>query len=354
MNILGINESHTATAALLKDGEIVACVSEERFTRKKAVSGFPKNAVGYCLKEAGIDYSQIDLVVFGFINPKVFLHSLEKESCVFFHKLLHWTGSIIAAFLKVLSKPLPAVNYVYEFLYDSFYKLFIWPRLRAIHLNFLEKELRVARDKIVFLDHHTAHAYAAFYSYPKVNSQDYLIVTLDGCGDSVCGRIFTSINGCWQEIASTPNRHSLGYIYQDTTRILGMRQAEDEYKVMGLAPYASNSGVNEIYPVFKRLIWLEGLSFYSKIPAFGYYEYLKHNLEEKRFDYVAGAVQKLTEDLLKQLVIAAIDRTKINSVILGGGVFMNIKANMEIAALPQVDSLDIMPSAGDESTAIGA
>lgn len=354
MYILGLNESHVATAAVLHDGVVVACASEERFNRRKGGFGFPRQAVAYCLAEAGIESSQLDLVVIGFNNPGLFLHDLEDESRTGTLVFLRWFGPWVMRFLKRSSVQLPIIDTIYEWLYAHFYKRLMWPYLRRIHFQFISQYLGIARDKIVTVDHHLAHAYAVFYSYPKEAGQDYLVIVNDGIGDDTCGDVYRVSGSQWQRLATTLNRHSLAYLYQFTTQILGLKPNEHEYKVMGLAPYASAHEVDRVYPIFKRLIWLDGLSFSSRIPTLGYYYYLKQHLAEKRFDAIAGAAQRLTEELLVQQVREAIRTTGISRLVVAGGIYMNIKANQAIAALPEVIELQIMPSAGDESTAIGA
>lgn len=356
MYILGVSESHTATAALLKDGEIIACASEERFVRKKSITGFPKNAVQYCLKEANISSSEIDLVVFSFKNPGLFLGHLEKEKKKSLtNSLLSYGSSRMNYFINSFSIDLPDAFYkLLNFSYLFTYRFFAEKKLQNLHDAFLEKELTINKEKFFFLDHHTAHAFAPFYMYKRNAGKKYLVITNDGYGDSVCGRVSIVLNNRWKEIASTENSSSLGWVYAYTTKLLGFTPGEHEYKVMGLAPYAAKEGVEKAYNRIKKLIWLKDMSFESKIPRIGYFPYLRKHLTGVRFDYVAGGLQKLTEHLLVGQIKSAIKKTGIKNVVVGGGVFMNVKANMEIASMPGISEYTIMPSAGDESTAIGA
>jgi len=356
MYILGISESHTATAAILKDGEIIACASEERFVRKKSVTGLPRNAIQYCLKEANILSSEIDLVVFSFKNPGLFLgHFEEEKKKSLLNFVVSYGSSQMNYFINSFNIDLPEIFYkIFNFFYLFTYRFFAEKRLQKLHNAFLEKELKVNKEKFFFLDHHTAHAFAPFYMYKRNNSEKYLVITNDGYGDSVCGRVFTVSNSRWKEIASTSNSNSLGWVYAYTTKLLGFTPGEHEYKVMGLAPYAPKEGVEKAYNIIKNLIWLKDVSFESKIPRIGYFPYLRKHLVGIRFDYIAGGLQKLTENLLVGQIKNAMKKTGIKKVVVGGGVFMNVKANMEIASIPGISEYSIMPSAGDESTAIGA
>jgi carbamoyltransferase len=133
-----------------------------------------------------------------------------------------------------------------------------------------------------------------------------------------------------------------------------MKPDEHEYKVMGLAPYAASANVERTFALLKPLVWRSGLEFDSLVPDQAYYYYVKEHLEGQRFDWVAGAVQLLTERLLGEWAAEAIRQTGIRNVVLSGGIFHNVKANMCIGLLPEVETLAICPSPGDESTAIGA
>jgi carbamoyltransferase len=110
-----------------------------------------------------------------------------------------------------------------------------------------------------------------------------------------------------------------------------------------------------LYKKLKQLIWVnEDLTFSTSVYSHVFYKKLDQIFLHQRFDNVAGAVQKITEDLLREWIIKAIKQTGIKDVICGGGVFMNVKANQLILELPQVKSLYVVPSCGDESTAFGA
>ncbi len=140
--------------------------------------------------------------------------------------------------------------------------------------------------------------------------------------------------------------------------LLGMQPWEHEYKVMGLAPYASSERIDELLPVFEGLLRLgkDGLSFerVGELSMNYCYEVLREGLQARRFDAIAGAVQRFTEDILTDWVRACVKRTGNTHVVCGGGVFMNVKANMLLADLPEVSSIYFMPSASDESLSVGA
>src|SRR3989344_388866 len=354
--ILGINESHTATAALLKNGSIICCASEERFTRKKGQWGYPKFAVHYCLQEANITIDAISAVYFGFKNPVTYVPG-EKNQPNPYGGIIQAVSPHIKRILLFLVGLSPVFFTLYSFLLKTLYPAIAVATFERSYRKYITRTIGLPLTKIKRMDHHLAHAMSAYYANPaahKLKNKPVLVITNDGYGDDVCSRIYTVKNNSWIEIASTPNHHSIGLLYQYVTEYLGMKPNEHEYKVMGLAPYASSESATEVKKLFRKLFWVDGLSVKSAIPTLGYYSFLEKNLSKVRFDAIAGGIQACTEELLVELVRNSIERTNIHSIVLGGGVFMNVKANKVINELPGVDSVFVMPSCGDESTAIGA
>jgi carbamoyltransferase len=139
---------------------------------------------------------------------------------------------------------------------------------------------------------------------------------------------------------------------------MGMTPWEHEYKLMGLAPYADPTRADEAADVLRRVLKLsdDGLNFTlaSELSTNYCYEYLREAFTRIRFDTIAGATQLFTEEMLVEWVRACIRKTGIHNIVCGGGVFMNVKANMLLAQLPEVHSIYVMPSAADESLSIGA
>jgi carbamoyltransferase len=155
-------------------------------------------------------------------------------------------------------------------------------------------------------------------------------------------------------ISKTKKNASLGYLYAATTAFLGMKPMEHEFKVMGLAPYAKQKKVIEVYDELKQYIWLDGLEFKSKFDMVFSDNLFNEKFRFVRFDVLSGAVQMLVEELTSEWVRRAVSKTGIRDIALAGGVFMNVKANQKIAELPEVNSVFPMPSSGDESNAVGA
>lgn len=356
MKILGICESHTATAALIIDGRLVACASEERFSRVKAHTGFPKMAVKFVLNCAGVHSSELDQVVFPFQSSEIVSYydqstpSPVNENLTGMPKLISSFAEIwdtVAYKIRFFNKSNRCLSRLRTLLFQN--------RFTKRRLQYVQENLGISQDRISFVDHHTAHAYAAYCSLETVPNKDCLVITLDGKGDDICAMVSKFCNGIFTTICNTPNYNSLGMLYSSVTKALGMTPNEHEYKVMGLAPYSDREKAKQYLPIFHRLMKInDDLSFESLIDDRLFFLYMKEHAQKIRFDYLAGAVQLFTEEILCEWISRLIKKTKIHDIVLGGGVFMNVKANKRILELPEVESLHICPSGGDESTAFGA
>ena len=349
MYILGIHTCHNSTAALLKDGKIIGCVSEERFVRIKNYWGFPVNSVKYLLDFAKITSEEIDLVVFSEKRAT----NLEGRKFDMFENVIKEKGMFKEIFSNLTYRHPGLTNYLIKLKNikqdNPIYEQGLMNEAR----KFLNKNFNISPEKIIFLDHHLSHAYSTCFNLPK--NKKHLVFSIDGEGDestSATVNIFDGKN--MERIAETKKEASLGYLYSLVTFYLGMKPNEHEFKVMGLAPYAKKEKVEKIYTLFKETLWLDGMNFKSKFRTQYFIYFLKDKMKGVRFDTIAGAVQRFTEDLLCDWVSNSIKQTGISSIALSGGVVMNVKACQKIAELPEVKEIFIVPSAADESTAIGA
>jgi carbamoyltransferase len=357
MNILGINDGHLSTACLLVGGKVVACVSEEKFTKVKNQLGFPVQSIKYCLDGAGLKISDIDLAVFGgeMAPPAPVSSSPQSNQGL---KTLYSVGRLVidSIFSSKLAIYFPEIRKVKEKIYNLSYK-FLKGSIQRARRDEFKKHFSDSPKEIVFLEHHYCHAYAALFASGFAQSGgDVLVLTCDGEGDRYSATVGVFKNGKYERISQTSMNDSLGLLYFFATVHMGMKPMEHEYKVMGLAPYASPYDVDKAHKKIVGLITLdaENLSFKAKFDAHLFGKFFKDNLYGVRFDHFSGAVQKVTEDLLTSWVSECVKRTGIDRVALGGGVFMNVKANQKILELKEVKELFIMPSCGDESNAVGA
>jgi len=341
MRILGIHSGHNASACLLDNGRIRYAIQEERLRRVKNWWGFPELSIKKILEELNLKPSEIDLVALssyyvapGVYNREQWLNSFET------------TKLTIGLFKKFIAK-------------SRFYKPIAIKRRLNARLAIL-KRLGFSQNQIKVVDHHLCHASAIYYGILNKNPQSkFLILTLDGGGDGLCATVNIGEKGEIKRIAETPDNSSLGNIYSRTTYYLGFIPWEHEYKLMGMAPYVPLEKAREISHIFERYLTLDSnnpLVFERLIsePTSQIVDRLKKDLYRIRFDWICAGLQKFTEDLIIKWIKECIKRTGIHKVICSGGVFMNVKANQKILELPEVESLFIMPSCGDETNSIGA
>ena len=335
--ILGIHDGHNCGASLIKEGIVVVSISEERLTRNKNEIGYPKLSIEECLKIEKIDSIDLDEIVYAsnFMHTPEHLASMEE-----------WY--LVGKQDQDRDKNQPKT-----------YQKIVFENRLSERIDIVCKHLSISKSKISFVEHHLAHLAAAYYTAPNVSiGKKVLGLTCDGAGDGLSATVSICQGNSINRISSTSRDASLGKIYSRITMLAGFKPWEHEYKIMGLAPYADQQKSYLAAEPLRNLLKLsqkslkfilgEGLS-----TNYCYY-YLRDNFERIRFDVLAGAVQLYTEEMLIKWVKAAIKRTSIHDIVCGGGVFMNVKANMLIQQLPEVRSMYVMPSAADESLSIGA
>ena len=351
MIVLGISETHCATAAILRDGAVVACASEERFTRLKNDAGYPRLAIDACLREAGLRPAQID---------RVALAGRRAYAREWMNRVLH-DGDYAREYYGVrLDEPRAGLGRRARKLGARLG--LIEPARGKFTLSEDERlalvtgHLGLGSERIVTLDHHTCHAAAAYFGAP-FDGAPALVLTNDNSGDGLCATASRAEGTTLERREATPSAPgSLGSFYSFVTLLLGMKFGEHEYKVMGLAPYAPVSAVERATAALGEVFGLE-----ETTPArFAWrkrgarYRLLAEATLGARFDAVAGGAQQIVEDTLLRWARLMRERHGGERLALGGGVFMNVKANMLLAAEEWVRELFVFPSCGDESNAIGA
>jgi len=337
--IIGIHSGLNASAAIgTSDGQLLYAVQEERLSRDKNHIGFPSAAIARCLDWTAARPDDIAGVAHG--SLAVWLPRLSRAE---FLALLErsqdrqtWRARTGRAIRRVR-------------------------RGRPDQDALLRQGLAgcgLAERPISRYDHHTTHAATAYYGL-RADAGPYLVLTCDGQGDGASATVATYRNGRRREWARTSETDSLGLPYLWTTFDYGFVPHEDEYKLMGMAPFASSeraAAVAEAYRALIRLDPADPLRF-QEISGRGFlsaWQEFRPRLERMRFDHVFAGLQRFTEDTLCAWVQAAVARTGVRRVLAAGGVFMNVKANQRLAALPEVESFGAFPSCGDESLAIGA
>ncbi len=347
MTIIGIHFGHNATVALLEDGQITHCISEERLNRFKNSNGFPDLALAYILNKTK---NPVDYYVFtqkypwGYANLKA--NGFTQQP---------YTSALPPAPVEPLRLKLFPNNFYAHVLSEmkgSIEHIQKNTALQSEMEEYFSAKLGVPREKILYADHHLTHTLST--KFFEVNNNKKLIFTLDGEGDGLCATVSISDSNSLTTLSRVNKAFSLGYLYREVTAFLGMKPDEHEFKVMGLAPYAKKEHVKKLLPIFEKILWLNtDAEFESHIPMPTVKYYLSKNLSYKRFDTIAGAVQMFSEHIVCEWIARWIKKTGIHDIGLSGGVFMNVKMNQKIGEMDEVHSLTIVPSAGDESTVFG-
>jgi carbamoyltransferase len=366
MRILSIIWEHCSTAALMVDGKIVASVSEERFSRKKNDDSYPKQAVESVLKESGLSPGELDCVALASerFDPKYILchrhaYSVQdrlREERDYWYPLLY--GKQELNYLDVFKDKLDLDQYpgkwdgVVAFLGRKYSptegNAFFQDFRRAAVCN----HLGIDPKKVVFPHHHRCHGYYAYYASP-VRKDRVLILTADAWGDDMNASVSLAEDGEIRRL-NTSSNFNLARLYRSMTLLLGMKPDEHEYKVMGLAAYANPDFIQGPLKVFRDTMRVDGLGFsYFNIPP-DMYVHFRERLEGFRFDAIAGALQRYTEEILVAWVQNCLKATGARRLCFGGGIAMNVKAMLEIAKLDGLEEIFICPSPSDESLAMGA
>jgi len=358
MNILGINEGHMSSASLIKNGQLIAAVCEERFTRNKNEQGYPENAINYCLNEGQISKDDIDLVATATLELPSIFESTKRYSSFSIDDYVrenneYWKPKLLEGkevnYFE-LFKQTP--NKFYDFSYmktqppEEWNSLFKKERIK----NIVEK-LGISEEKITVVDHHTGHAYYAYFMSPF--RENVVVITADAWGDDSNGSVWLG-NGNSLELQFKTQNNTLARIYRNITLLLGMKPNEHEYKMMGLAPYATDYQIEKPYKVFEKTLYVEGIDFkYHEKPSDNYF-WFKDRLEGTRFDGIAGAVQKFSEHIMSTWTNNVLSKFNFSTVVLSGGLALNIKINQKISELDKVKNLFVPSAGGDESQSIGA
>lgn len=336
--ILGISAFyHDSAAALIKDGEIIAAAQEERFTRKKHDASFPKEAVAYCLKEAGISTKDLTYVAY------------YEKPFIKFERLLMTYLAYAPVGIQSFLKAIP-----------------VWLKEKIFLKDLLYREIEGYEGDILFTEHHESHAASAFFPSPF---QKAAVLTLDGVGEWATTS-FGIGNGNNLELKGEIRfPHSLGLLYSAFTYYTGFRVNSGEYKLMGLAPYGE--------PVYADLIRKELIdirddgSFKLNMKYFSYPAGL--TMTNKRFHALFGgpprkpetpitqkdmdiarSIQDVTEEVMLKMANHVQQQTGLDSLCLAGGVALNCVGNGKILKNSMFKNIWIQPAAGDAGGALGA
>jgi carbamoyltransferase len=344
MRVLGISAFyHDSAAALIEDGRVLSAAQEERFTRRKHDASFPRFAIEFCLRQAGVSFSEVDYVAF---YDKPFLK---------FERLLETYLAFAPRGFKSFRTAMP-----------------IWLREKLFQKRVLRRALTEFNggldlgDRLLFAEHHQSHAASAFFASPFKHA---VILTLDGVGEWATTSAGLGKDNQLEMIKEIHFPHSLGLLYSAFTYYAGFKVNSGEYKLMGLAPYGS--------PRFRDLI-LDNLidvkadgSFRLDLSYFDYCVGLR--MTNPKFDQLCGgparkpespltqrdmdlaaSIQSVTEEVIVRLTRALAAETGSRNLCLAGGVALNCVANGKVWRDRRFENIWIQPAAGDAGGAIGA
>ncbi len=325
MKILGINQvanilswQHDAAAALVVDGKVIATAEEERFNRQRHARGFPKLAIDYCLKEGGITLQDIDIIAVGY-NPYAFLRRLR----------IPLNPGVLAQYIANI--------FIYETKLRSFAK--------------------EAGAKLVYVDHHMAHAASTYHvsGFDEAN-----VITVDGAGETESFAFFRGKGGKLERIWDIPLdlgfnsriSRSFGLIYTSVTTLLNLGSSA-EGKTMGLASYGTPRFD------FSKIMSARSHTDYTlnraNVRAL-YGQYARTGKEEFSQEHkdIAASLQNALEESLVNLAREAHDHTGYKNFALAGGVALNCNTNQRILDEDFCDGLFVIPAAHDGGVALGA
>jgi len=326
-----MSQGHDSAAALIVDGAVVAAAAEERFNRKKHCGDFPRQAIEYCLAEAGMRLEEVDEIAHAFdYTPYAAAFSIDPVGA--------------ACYREVYSK---------EALLDSVRR----------HLPAFPVE------RVQSVSHHLAHAASA---YLTSGWDDCLTVVIDGMGEVHSASVYHARAGRLERVHQISAANSIGILYSLITFHLGFDFNADEYKIMGLAPYGDPE---RFRPFFEQNVLLsEDGSI--RIPMLKLNrtrderenhlrtrEYLSRELIPERdpddeitdeYRDVAAALQACLDRTMLHLCGYFGRKTGLRRLALAGGVALNCTANGKLLSSGLFDDIYVQPAAGDDGAALGA
>lgn len=339
MLTLGLTDNHDASAAIVRDGQLIAACGQERIDRIKNSGAFPWGAMDAVLDATGSRYRDVDQIVIGSaFTPSWLLRR--------FPSLHHGRKEAGGQF-----SPLLNAYIVYQVALRSLKAQGL--ELRACQ-RLLERKIRdrgLAPKRVVLLDHHAAHAHSAYRSQER---EDVLVVTLDAMGDGISATAWRGRGGHLERLFSQSGFAAINTYYSRVTEYLGFRPNRHEGKITGLAAYT---------PAPRELIehFASQLRFVG--PGFSRTNYLRRQRADGRFyrvlenftkEEIAAALQANLETAVTQLISHWVQQSGQSHVAVAGGIFANVKLNQRITELPEVASLWVYPNMGDGGLAAGA
>ncbi len=338
MIILGVaGLFHDAAAALVRDGELIAFVEEERLIRQKHAHGkFPHHAIRFCLRRAGISIKEVDYLAFYYDVNRSLLNDWRVE---------------------------PFLSHFRNYPRDLFGYFENLQMIRA----YVEAFAEASAVKLVVVDHHDCHLAAAFFCSPFSKAN---VLSLDARGEVVTAVLAKGEGTSITRLREVPMPHSLGMLYSAVTHFLGFPFLDGEGTVMGLASY----GEDRFSDAFRQMVvptadgfvtqpdsywshatvgWLSGVPN-GLTRFFGEPRPYRKNPINGTDEHIAASLQQATERIGRHLFDLLYQETGWRDFCLAGGVGLNAKMNGELLSHPAVERFYVPPVANDPGGAIGA
>ena len=342
--ILGIScFYHDSAASIIKNGRIIACAQEERFTRIKHDSNFPFHSIKFCLDYCKINLSDIDDIIF------------YEKPLIKFERLLETYISFFPKGLKsfILSFPI----WIKEKLFQK----------KIIFLNLKKIDKKIKINQIKFSDHHLSHAASAFFPSPF---DEAIVLTADGVGEWATTTVAIGKENNLRVVKEINFPHSLGLLYSAFTYYTGFKVNSGEYKLMGLAPYGNpiyeEKIINNLVDVKDDGSFNLDQSFFNYATGTTMTNEKFHNLfgekpRNSKLDKltqfhmdIAASIQKVTEDIILKIAISLKKEFNIDNLCLAGGVALNCVANGILLKKNIFKNIWVQPASGDAGGSLGA
>jgi carbamoyltransferase len=381
MNVLAISPlDKDATVSIVADGQVLFAAGEERFSRVKLQDGFPGEALQAALDYTGVKLEDIDVVVYPFLDwqreTDLFVKNLRKEE-----RLLDGAPfgnmqqriEVALARVPLRTEPIPGLRDPNEKMdkrlpHRAFYRLAgsegvlsrnvakkgsrAWSRETTKYHKAWQEELELHLGELGLLrklkrvEHHEAHAAGAFYASGFDRA---LIVTLDGYGSGLAGSVSVGDGTSLRRIHKLEYPHSLGTFYESVTSSLGFKPSRHEGKIVGLAAYGDPTILLDLV-----------LGRFRREP--GNFEVVEsNNIYFSRYLAslfpkidVAAVYQRALEIVASEYVRHYVEKMKLDTLVLSGGVMANVKLNQRLFEIPGVRRIFIYPNMGDGGVGTGA
>lgn len=345
MIVLGIIDSKPSSAAILRDGQILSAIAEERLCRMKMASGMPRQAIKQVMEDAGVSAQDIDVV------------AVAQRVSVFEPEPIPWNGWFdekragkprpfekISGALAPVAGRIPLAQKTHHQIKD------IISRKRLAQIpELLAKEYDITAP-VKYYDHHYCHVTSAYYTS---NYDGALVVTLDGGGDGLSGSVYQGKNGNLTRLSEVDSFNSLGNFYSYITHLCGFKAESHEGKITGLAALGKPAYID----ILREFVSYENPGQIQYTVPMYHRSALRQIANRLPSDFdkadLAASVQLLLEEIGIEFIRYWLRKTGIRSIAVAGGVFANVKFNQRVHELDEVDNFYVHPAMDDSGLAVG-